>query len=1688
MKRTVQSGLATLVASMVLLSVIAPGVGLVGAANATTQINGCQTIDSPGTYSLSADVATGDTSNCIQINADDVTFDGNGHVIEFTGSNGPSAVSVSGGSNVVVTNVTTRYFGTGVRFYGATGGEISDVVVEPESGDSRPGAYGNGIALYGGSTGNLVRNNTVDRLGEWGAAGQSGSGIYVADSADNVIENNDVYDPADVGIQLEAAPDNTLSGNEIRGSPWVSTRTVRAGILLDTGSDRTTVDGNYVYGQSTSSSQVVQRGIYVRSADSVLTANTVRDVYWSGAVVTGDGTELDGNTFSSNEEHGLRVSGVTAVTATNNALDYNRQSGLSLSNVGSATVSDNTAIGNTQWAATLDSSGPLTVERLVVENGGPGVSFTASTASVDGHAPVEPPADRDDVDRFVEVEGSLSLDVHYTDTQVADVTEADLSMWNYDGSSWTETGGTLDAAGNTVSATVGTGVYAPLAPDTKAPAISNFAATSPADGRLAVSFDSDEALAALDVTVSNASGQVAALALADFTEAGSGTYTYENESRIAAGEYDVTLVTAADGNGNDGASGQTVQVTVTEPLEVTSFELIHAGDGDRLVVDDDVVDVSARVEGSDVNSVTVNANWFGAGTVYLSDPDGDGLYTGSFTVDVPYPSEGRKWLEVEAADGSGRTATRTAWLDLDTKYPTVHDWSITDADDDGVVGHGEDVTFVVELEDFSNVTVVAVTEPIGVPNVTLQPTATGQGDRYEGTVAVDAVEAGADGVKYVRIEATDEAGNSWWRSQWLVLDADSTGPEVTGATLSNRDGADDDVGDGDRIAVAATATDAFGVDTVSVDATEFGAGTVELADPDGDDVYEGEFTVDAANASIDGAYSLDVEAVNARGTSGYATTNALTLVTARDFTAPTLVVEGIDDPLGDGFVTDGDVITVRANASDAKSGVASVTVDASRFGAGVVALTDGDGDGHYDGTFTVDAASADPDGFLSLTVTATDASGNANSDWRYLELDRSIATDATAPTIHEFRVDEGPGRDVAVAVNASEPLARLSVEIRDDAGTLVATLDEHDFDTLSRSGPVTDGPIDGGPASASMRAPESAVPTAGSSLYVALASVPANGTYTGTLVTAVDRAGNDGAGGESATAAVGPLTEAGSNAIRVDGTITTADGSPAAGDAIVLLPDGELDVDDGLVGQTDANGEYSLLAPKGPTYHVLYVQINASGGPAPADGSPDLFTLGSVADNATLSRALPSAHAVTFRVVERDSGAGVAGARVNVSHETSALLGLFGATTGADGRLTGSGAANAIELAGIVHAEAAPSAESGLAAAATTVTVDGPREIVLSLPSTGQPSNEVAADETAVDGDSARVTPDSGPVSELDFAFDDSVTGTLRTATLRSLDTPGGKSALATQIGGLDGVVANLSLDVSGLSDPDVGATVTITLDLPAGVSASSLTVARFDDDAGQWESLPTTVVSTSGSTATIRFTTPGFSTFAVVSQPSEESTDNSSDDRGPTADAGSDRTVESGGRITLDGTGSGDGLTYEWTQVYPRTDPPVTIRDADSSRPTVTAPTVESRTEIEIRLTVSDGSGGTDADIVDVVVLPESASTDTPTDAPTQTPTPAPTTDTATRTATPAETTVTPTVGTGTATPTTSPPTTAPSTDAPAPTPTATPPAPATEAPTAPEDATATATSADGPGFTPIGTLAALGAALIAMRRRDER
>lgn len=117
-------------------------------------------------------------------------------------------------------------------------------------------------------------------------------------------------------------------------------------------------------------------------------------------------------------------------------------------------------------------------------------------------------------------------------------------------------------------------VYA-IAEDHAPPAISNFAVQVEDTRTVSVSFDSNESLDAIAVEFENETGSVVeTLTESDFGATGADPATYSARTTLASpGFYTVTLTTAADSVGNDGAAGESETVNlVVDDVSIQHLE------------------------------------------------------------------------------------------------------------------------------------------------------------------------------------------------------------------------------------------------------------------------------------------------------------------------------------------------------------------------------------------------------------------------------------------------------------------------------------------------------------------------------------------------------------------------------------------------------------------------------------------------------------------------------------------------------------------------------------------------------------------------------------------------------------------------------------------------------------------------------------------------------------------------------------------------------------------------------------------------------------------------------------------------------------------------------------------------------------------------------------------------------------
>lgn len=185
----------------------APNCGAVVTASTTVTAN---LVDCPG--------------DGLVIGAHNIVLNLNGRTIDGVGLG--VGVHNNGFDRVTIRNGTITGFDYGVRLNPGTLGNLVTAItarhnevagVELVNADTNNRVIGNvlefqsqrGIAVLGGSTGNIVRGNTVR---------ENRDGIYVENSASNTVETNQVIDSSDRGIEVVGSQRVTLRSNTLTGS------------------------------------------------------------------------------------------------------------------------------------------------------------------------------------------------------------------------------------------------------------------------------------------------------------------------------------------------------------------------------------------------------------------------------------------------------------------------------------------------------------------------------------------------------------------------------------------------------------------------------------------------------------------------------------------------------------------------------------------------------------------------------------------------------------------------------------------------------------------------------------------------------------------------------------------------------------------------------------------------------------------------------------------------------------------------------------------------------------------------------------------------------------------------------------------------------------------------------------------------------------------------------------------------------------------------------------------------------------------------------------------------------------------------------------------------------------------------------------------------------------------------------
>ena len=294
-------------------------------------ITTCAEITAPGEYNLCNDIydernTMYTESGCINILSDNVSINGNGHII-YGGNNSFAGISLIDISNVNVTNCNISNFYTGVGIWVSDNNIIlNNVISDNEMGitifsSSRNTIINNmlndnpiGISV-GGSLSDRTSNHTNNLLIDNNIKGSNLYGIYLVGITNNTVNNNLIDGNPGVGISLMRSSNNTIINN-------IATNN-HIGISLS--STMWSISSFDTYGNNLTHNIVsdnLLEGIYLESSISNFLINNTAN--GNG----GDGFKLFNSSYNyliNNNASGRNYNGIhLSSNSNNNTLSYNR--------------------------------------------------------------------------------------------------------------------------------------------------------------------------------------------------------------------------------------------------------------------------------------------------------------------------------------------------------------------------------------------------------------------------------------------------------------------------------------------------------------------------------------------------------------------------------------------------------------------------------------------------------------------------------------------------------------------------------------------------------------------------------------------------------------------------------------------------------------------------------------------------------------------------------------------------------------------------------------------------------------------------------------------------------------------------------------------------------------------------------------------------------------------------------------------------------------------------------------------------------------------------------------------------------------------------------------------------------------------------------------------------------------------
>jgi hypothetical protein len=372
------------------------------------------------------------------------------------------AFTVDSGDNTLV-NVSATDSGSGGFIFASDAGNNTFENVSAEN------SGGNGFTFLYVSGDNTLRDVS--------AAHSGGDGFLFAfrESGDNSLTNVSAVDSDRHGFQFNAgsnvldnvtARESGLGGFDFYDDGGNTLTNVSAVDGESSGFEFQVADNTLTDVSAVNNTD--EGFVFFEADDTALTRLTAADNAIGLLVSDSDGVRVDGGVFENNTGDGIRLEAVWNTTVRSAVVRHNGRDGVHVDDGNGVTVRNTNTRGNGRWGVfTVNTSGTYTDTTDTT-----GVSYVGRNVVVDDPAlDIAPPTGRAAVGPSVEAvatgsDAFFDVTVRYDQTAVdaADVNESTVTLFAFDGSTWTPVqGSVVDTTANTVSANVTEfGVFAPL--------------------------------------------------------------------------------------------------------------------------------------------------------------------------------------------------------------------------------------------------------------------------------------------------------------------------------------------------------------------------------------------------------------------------------------------------------------------------------------------------------------------------------------------------------------------------------------------------------------------------------------------------------------------------------------------------------------------------------------------------------------------------------------------------------------------------------------------------------------------------------------------------------------------------------------------------------------------------------------------------------------------------------------------------------------------------------------------------------------------------------------------------------------------------------------------------------------------------------------------------------------------------